>query len=143
DYRREDGPSLLDVGVTPGLFVETVPEMEDSAYLALDAGQPVSELLDAPVQKARFDEARLQQYFDETRSGNGGAPTLPSADSSAADDAAESSDGDLDDEENDEAEEDVEAAGVDADTPAFDRSLQRAVSTLVAHRALHGSQPVS
>lgn len=139
DFRRAGGPSLLDLGLTPGLFVETSSEIEDAAYLAFDAGRPIGELLDAPVEKSRFDEARLQQRFEQTHSqGNGNANPTSSSPTTGAETPSP------DDGDNESAPapastaESTSPVATAATAPApFDRSLQRAVSTLVAHRVLH------
>lgn len=120
DLRRRGGPTLLDVGVEPGLKVETKAAEEEVAYLGFDGGTTLTDLLDAPVEKARFDEERLLQQFDESHPDDGAARRRP------APRAAESEDG-----ENTASEEDEAAAEV-----PFDRSLHRAISTLVALEAL-------
>lgn len=114
DLRRRDGPSLIDVGVEPGLPVPTDPAAEEAAYLGLDDGTVLSHLLDAPVDKARFDEERLLQEFDGVHPGNNG---LRRPEPSAAND------------------EDATTDGGEAEVP-FDRVLHRAVSTLLALEAL-------
>ncbi len=139
DYRRAGGTSLLDVGVTPDLFVETTPDAEDAAYLAFDASKPIDELLDVPVDKPRFDEAHLQQRFAEIhpehgaslapRTGDDLETTPPSAtetdDSAAAEAKAP----------------DTKEKKAEATSSPFDRSLERAVATLVADQVLSAAQP--
>lgn len=134
DYRRANGTSLLDVGVTPGLFVETVSHIEDAAYLAFDAGRPMPELLDATVEKTRFDEARLLQRFAETRPGNGIHGTTAPVPASPP--PTESSS-----EDEDREKESPQKTAPAAEGPApFDRSLQRAVSVLVTHEIFHAKK---
>lgn len=118
DYRRVGGASLLDDGVTPALAVEAPAEQEEAAYLALDGGTPLATLLDAPVEKTRFDEARLLRQFGEAHANGTRAGASSAADDSPA--PAET----------------VRAATAPPDRPPFDRALQRAVSTLVALEAL-------
>jgi hypothetical protein len=146
DYRRENGPSLLDVGVTPALFVETTPDAEDAAYIALDAGQPVADLLDAPVRKSRFDEARLQQQFAEIHPKVGKLPVpTPSPATPLVPPESEPQTPDADTPPGS-ATPATSLPGVDSKpvppTP-FDRSLQRAVSTLVAHAIFHPAPPAA
>lgn len=149
DYRRAGGPVLLDVGVTPGLFVETTPNGEDAAYLAFDASKPISDLLDVPVEKPRFDEARLMQRFEETRPGNGRvrAPRSESEqsktdDAHADDDETESSSPDVP--AKDPAKPEATDPAANPETPPpFDRSLQRAVATLVADAILRDSATIT
>lgn len=123
DYRRAGGHSLLDVGVTPGLFVATAPDAEDAAYLAFDAGRPIAELLDPPVEKPRFDEARLQERFDAVHAG---AAQEDDTSNAAPDRKATAT----------ARTHDAPAAKADAPPPPLDRSLQRAVATLIADQVL-------
>jgi len=110
DLRRREGAALVDVGVAPELAVATDPAAEEAAYLGLDGGTVFAHLLDAPVEKARFDEERLLQEFDESHQGTGLRRPEPSANEDASD-------------------------GENAEVP-FDRALHRAVSTLLALEAL-------
>ena len=130
DYRRAGGHSLLDVGVTPGLFVETAPDAEDAAYLAFDAGRPIAELLDPPVEKPRFDEAHLQQRFDAVHDGIDGEDGRTDVTRDRRMTASGASDG-------------ANAAQAGATQPPLDRSLQRAMATLIADQVLSAAAPTA
>ncbi len=67
------------VPLMPGLPLTVDPEADRLAYLAHAAGTPLAALLDPPVDKARFDEARLLQDHGQSAARNGGAPARPSA----------------------------------------------------------------
>jgi hypothetical protein len=145
DHRRSGGHSLLDVGVTPGLFVETTPDAEDAAYLAFDASKPVADLLDVPVVKPRFDEARLMEHFQETYPGNGGSRSLAAAEEGAgsAPDARKGGDDDPATPSSPGKSGDASVAAEKSDEPPpFDRSLQRAVATLIADTIFRDRQQV-
>ncbi len=117
DFRSPGGPSLLGKGVAPDLVVTVSPVDDETAYRAFDAGAPIAALLDANIEKARFDEARLLQQHD-LLAGDPRSPALPPP-----------------------------ATGADSNRPAspearearpapIDRILHRAVNIVVALRAL-------
>lgn len=137
--QRAGGPNLLGVGVEPRLTIATDEASDETAYLALDSGTPIVTLLDAPVEKARFDEAKLLRAHGEA---NGRTPsrlaaaeetaspasagTSPQSPATAAPAGQSSA---------------ASAANPSATQPAparppFDRTLERAVNTLLALEAL-------
>jgi hypothetical protein len=126
EYRRAGGPSLLDTGVRPVLSVETPLADDEAAWRALESGAPVASLLDPPVEKPRFDEARLLQQFDEIVGRSPRTPPAPAAGAGApaTPNAALPSAG------SQTASENPAAAAV------LDRTLQRAVNTVLALEAL-------
>lgn len=93
-------------GVVPALVVTTNPEAEKSAYAAFEDGTPLADLLDAPVEKDRFDEALLLSEFD----GRSGPPKRPETEPAET--------------------------GEDEEPAVVDRTLQRAVNTAIALKAL-------
>lgn len=136
DFRRAGGPSLLDVGATPGLLVESPPADEEAAYLALDAGTPIGELLDVPVEKPRFDEARLLREHTNGNSRpaptpapppvpNGNNPPSPGPPAPPSDVPAPAAA--------------APATAGDPPRPPYDRALHRAINTLVALSVLRNT----
>lgn len=99
--------SATEGGVVPALLVTTDAEIEKAAYLAFADGTSLSDLLDAPVEKKRYDEALLLSEFD----GRSGPPKRPDAEES-------------------------ETAEEEEEPPLVDRTLQRAVNTAIALKAL-------
>ena len=120
DYRRVGGPSLLEKGATPGLAVEITGTADEEAYLALDAGASLASLLDSPVEKPRFDEARLLRQFSNGDSSS----TWHSAPGDAVGATAPNSG-------------DATAPHAIHARAAFDRTLQRAVNVVITLEALH------
>jgi hypothetical protein len=100
-------------GVSPDLSIEVDPDTEKAAYMAFESGTPLSELLDAPVEKTRYDEALLLREFDGT-SDRPKDPTAESADESTTDKTKKEPE----------------------PPPLVDRTLQRAVNTAIALKAL-------
>lgn len=113
DWISLEGDSLRGIGVIPALVVNASIDEDRAAHAALDRGIDPAVLLDAAVEKPRFDEARLLQHHLET---NGNAPPeRPGADRGS----------------------DIhsETVEIPEDVP-LDRTLHRAVNTLIAAKAL-------
>jgi fermentation-respiration switch protein FrsA (DUF1100 family) len=104
--------STPQAGVNPELAIAVDPEMEKAAYLAYENGTPLDDLLDAPVEKKRYDEALLLREFD----GSSGRPKNPAAkaNENSSDTVSEKPE----------------------PPPLVDRTLQRAVNTAIALKAL-------
>ncbi len=68
ELRTSDGGSILESGFIPRVKVQVDPRDDELAYNALREGVALKDLVDARVEKTRFDEARL------LREQNGGPP---------------------------------------------------------------------
>jgi hypothetical protein len=113
------------VAVAPRMLIDVTDSDDATAYGALESGTELALLLDPPVEKPRFDEARLLRQFDDSTrrtpppAGTGAAPSTAPAPAPAA----------------------AARANGSPVRPPFDRVLHRAVNTVIALEAL-GRLPV-
>lgn len=105
--------------VEPRLSIAVDESDDAAAFGALESGEEITQLLDPPVEKPRFDEARLLRQFDESTQ-----RTTPHATTTSPSPPPTSR---------------PRGSGI---RPPFDRILHRAVNTIVALEALGRLPPV-